>query len=68
MSKDPEETTEEEGEGREEVSEEEASTNSIEQRALTKTISNINKIIKMKMMMHLFRNQKILERIMDTEE
>ena len=68
MSKDPEETTEEEGEGREEVSEEEASTNSIEQRALTKTISNINKIIKMKMMMHLFRNQKIQERIMDTEE
>ena len=68
MSKDPEETTEEEGEGREEVSEEEASTNSIEQRALTKTISNINKIIKMKMMMYLFRNQKILERIMDTEE
>ena len=68
MSKDPEETTEEEGEGREEVSEEEASTNSIEQRALTKIISNINKIIKMKMMMYLFRNQKILERIMDTEE
>ena len=68
MSKDPEETTEEEGEGREEVSEEEASTNSIGQRALTKTISNINKIIKMKMMMYLFRNQKILERIMDTEE
>lgn len=68
MSKDPEETTEEEGEGREEVTEEEGSTNSIGQRALTKTISNINKIIKMKMMMHLFRNQKILERIMDTEE
>ena len=68
MSKDPEETTEEEGEGREEVTEEEGSTNSIGQRALTKTISNINKIIKMKMMMYLFRNQKILERIMDTEE
>ena len=68
MSKDPEETTEEEGEGREEVTEEEGSTNSIGQRALTKTISNINKIIKMKMMMHLFRNQKIQERIMDTEE
>ena len=68
MSKDPEETTEEEEEGREEVSEEEASSNTIEQRALTKIISNINKIIKMKMMMHLFRNQKIQERIMDTEE
>ena len=68
MSKDPEETTEEEGEGREEVSEEEASTNSTEPRALTRTISNLYKITKMKMKMHLFRNQKILEGIMDTEE
>ena len=68
MSKDQEETTEEEEEGREEVSEEEASTNSTEPRALTRTISNLYKITKMKMKMHLFRNQKILEGIMDTEE